>query len=256
MPLKRIIQPALAVNPSSVILYGLSKSGKTTSLVQLDDHVILDLRNETDFVECNRVKIKSLDDLKDFVVEINTIKAEENDSYKYIIVDNATEMEDFMAQYALEEFKDKGTSIKEEEKAGLNSIFDLARGAGELWYRDAWKRWLKILEDYCDTLILICHVKDSEVAKVEVKDEVVDVMDIQLRGKLATILPSLVSATGFVFRDITDTMCITFKSNTTSTGSRCRHLANKTFQIMPSVPEGEPEIADWSKVFINNNNNK
>ena len=251
MSFKRKVQPPLAVNPSSVIFYGLPKTGKTYSLVQLEDHVVLDFANETDFVSCNRQKIGSLKEFRQYITE--AYKAKQNgESYRYIILDNSTEMENIFAEYALEEFKKHGTSLKEEDKANLTSIFDLAMGGGEKWYRDAWKYWLKILESLCETVIIIGHVKDKELSTVATKEEVVDERDLQLRGQLAIIMASYVSAMGFVYRDLSDNLVVTFKSNKTSTGSRCIHLANKEFVIMAA----DSSTANWSEVFVDTSSQK
>lgn len=103
----------LRKNPSSLLIYGSPKIGKTELVAQLDNFLLTDLENGSDFAEAMKVKLvgfkangkeeekdkkKRLQEGKmyfsELYLEITKYKKENGDSpYKGIIVDTITELE-------------------------------------------------------------------------------------------------------------------------------------------------------------------
>ena len=81
---------ATRINPKFIILYGKPKSGKTTALSMLDDCLIIDLEEGTNFLNALTIQI---DDIKTLFELARSIR-EAGNPYKYIAIDTATKLED------------------------------------------------------------------------------------------------------------------------------------------------------------------
>ncbi len=92
---------ASLTDPGKLIIYSKPKTGKTSLLAELDNNLILDLENGTDYYDALRVKITSVQELMD------TIKAiiAAGRPYKYITLDTLTKLEDLALPYALTLYK-------------------------------------------------------------------------------------------------------------------------------------------------------
>ena len=68
LPTKPI--PAETQDPKNLIIFGLPKVGKTTVLSTLENNLILDFENGSDYVDALKIKIASLKDLKETIKAI------------------------------------------------------------------------------------------------------------------------------------------------------------------------------------------
>ena len=114
MVLKKIKRKAVSTNPSSLLLYGAPKVGKTTMLSQLDDCLIIDTEKGARMVEGYIQEVNSRDELIETLIDIKDSK---DVSYKYIAIDTI----DKVAEWA-------ERRVCEEES--VRSIADLAFGKG------------------------------------------------------------------------------------------------------------------------------
>ena len=241
---------ATRVNPKTLLAYGLPKIGKTTAFSKLEDSVIVDLNDETAMLDNVVVypiegnsNLQKLASLQNFIKEAIEHKQTTNEYVKkYIIIDNTTVLSILLEDAALATFK-RNAPDKQEIKDELSSIFDLAHGRGEKFYREEWYRYMSLLESCCETVIFIGHVKDKMLS--ESLGESVTVTDIDLRGKLSSIIPSKCDATAYMYRDITNRLIFSFKANKNSVGSRCKHLRNTEIVISDSE-----DSFNFDKLFI------
>ena len=88
-------------NPKLLILFGKPKSGKTTAIAGLDDNLIIDLEDGSNYVECMSIKAKNIDELRQVAMAIK----EAGMPYKYITIDTITALEDMILPVALADYR-------------------------------------------------------------------------------------------------------------------------------------------------------
>ena len=218
-------------SPKNLVMYGPPKIGKTTAIAKLDNCLIIDLEDGSDMVEALKIKANNLS-------ELSTIgKAIINDGrpYKYIAVDTVTQLEVWCETEAKELYKQTpmGKNFDPDNK-GL-SVLSLPQGAGYLFLRIAYKKWLERLNKLADHVILIGHLKDKITEK---KGKEVTSKDLDLTGKIRSITCANADAIGYVFRDNGKTMISFDSGNDINAGSRCEHLKGQVMEL------------DWDNIFI------
>jgi hypothetical protein len=218
-------------SPKNFVLYGQPKIGKTTSLAQLDNCLIIDLEDGTDMIEALKIKAKNLSELGKIGKEI--INA--GKPYKYIAIDTVTQLEVWCESEAKKLYKNTPMGKNFDSKNEGLSVLSLPNGAGYLYLRQAYKLWIDRLNTLADHIILVGHLKE---AKIDKKGKEVAVKDLDLTGKIKNITCANADAIGYVFRE-DDTTMISFDSmGDIQAGSRCEHLKGQTFPL------------EWDKIFI------
>ena len=222
---------ALRKSPKNFVLYGQPKVGKTTSLSQLDNCLIIDLEDGTDMIEALKIKVNNLRELAEVGKEIINAKK----PYKYIAIDTVTQLEVWCEAEAKKLYQNTPMGKNfDSDKKGV-SVLSLPQGAGYLYLRMAYKKWIDRLNSLADHIILVGHLKE---AKIDKKGKEVAVKDLDLTGKIKNITCANADAIGYVYRDEDKTM-ISFDSHgDIQAGSRCDHLKGQTFEL------------DWTKIFI------
>ena len=154
LPTQKVV--SVRTNPKRIVIYSKPKAGKTTALSLLNNCLILDFENGSDYVDALKLKVDSLSTLKDIGKEI--IKA--NKPYKYIAVDTVTSLGEMCLSYAKQLYQNTPMG----KNFDGDSVLKLPNGAGYLYLREA---FFKIL-DYIETLvpddgsiILLGHLKDK-----------------------------------------------------------------------------------------------
>ena len=243
---------ASRVNPKSIILFSNPKSGKTTAVSALDNNLILDLENGTEFLDSMKINVLQLSKehnkspltiLKEVIGKIaESNKAKGNYTYKYITIDTVTALEDISLELANKLYKNT--------PMGRNWIGDdvtkLPNGAGYQYLREAMDIILNEIQQLCDTLIILGHLKGKFIEK---EGKEMEARGLALTGKIASILCSQVDAIGYVYRDENKTLVNFAPSESLVVGSRPEHLKNKTITLIESDDNGKLKI-DWSKIFI------
>lgn len=229
LPTKKV--SASRKSPKNFVLYGQPKIGKTTALAQLENCLIIDLEDGTDMVDALKIKANNLKELSEIGREI--IKA--NKPYKYIAVDTVTQLEVWCEQDAKRLYQNTpmGKNFDSDNK-GL-SVLSLPNGAGYLYLRMAYKKWIDRLNTLADHIILVGHLKE---AKIDKKGKEVAVKDLDLTGKIKNITCANADAIGYVFREDDNTMISFDSMGDIQAGSRCEHLKGQTFPL------------EWDKIFI------
>ena len=226
-------------NPKRMVIYSKPKAGKTSALALLDNCLILDFENGSDYVEALKLKVDSLATLKTVGQEI--VKA--GKPYKYIAVDTVTALEEMCLSYA--------KTLYMETPMGKNfngdSVLKLPNGAGYLYLREA---FFKIL-DYIETLvpedgslILLGHLKDK---MLETNGKEVSAVDLDLSGKIKSIVCAKADAIGLLSRK-GDKVTLNFKTSEEVTcGARPDHLKNQEITLTEIV-DGQL-VGHWDKVY-------
>ena len=250
LPTKKI--KSTRKNPKTIVIFSQPKSGKTESIAGLENCLLIDLEKGSDFVDALKYDVireaEKQDKLPIIVLKqlINTIKEENKKQNKYIYpiiaLDTATALEEIVKPYAVK--------LYQNTPMGRNYVGDdvttLPNGAGYKYLRDAVINIISELEEICDTLIILGHVKAKSV---EVRGEEMDERSLDLTGKLASIVCSQVDAIGYMYRKDNETI-INFKpSESLICGARSEHLKEKQITVITSDENNKLTI-DWSKVFI------
>lgn len=226
------------VNPRRLVLYSKPKAGKTTALSMLDNNLIIDLENGTEYVDALKVNVKSLDELK----EVGSAIKEANYPYKYVSIDTTTVLEDLVSGLALSLYKQTPMG---KNYAGDN-VLKLPQGAGYMYLRQAFFSVLSYIDTFAPHIILVGHLKDKIL---DDDGTLVQAANIDLTGKIKTMICAQADAIGYLFRKDNQTI-ISFKSNDEVTcGARPDHLKNQDIVIMES---GENGILTsyWDRIYV------
>lgn len=153
LPTKKV--EASRVNPKRLVIYSKPKTGKTTAFAGLEDNLIIDLENGSDFVNALKIKANNLAELR----EIGSKIKEAGYPYKFITIDTVTVLEDMVKPLALRNYKNTaiGKNFKEDD------VLKLANGAGYFYLREAFFQVLGYIDTLAPHIILSGHIKDEQL---------------------------------------------------------------------------------------------
>lgn len=250
-------------NPRLLVLFGFPKSGKSSSVASLDDNLIIDLEDGYRALEVMAVDARSVQDIFNVKAALAKKMAETGKKpYTYITIDNATRLEEMCVLYANALYrntemgknwgylrdKDKNL-IKKDGKPVIDPKADvrlMPNGSGYLYLRRALKEVIHMFQPFCETLILVCHVKDKQIQMngAESNELVVD-----LAGKLGDIICGEADAVGFIYREGNKTI-VSFEGGAGHIReARPLHLRGKAFVIGESDENNNLKM-DMSKIFM------
>ena len=229
LPKKKV--KASRKSPKNMIIYGAPKIGKTTVLAQLDDCLIIDLEQGSDMLDALKVQVNSLKELGEVGKEIY----QEGKPYKYVAIDTISKLEEWCEEEGKQIYLKTPMGKNFEQKNPGMSILSLPNGAGYLYLRMAYKKWIDRLNTLADHVILVGHLKDKMLEK---KGKEVAVKDLDLTGKIKQITCANADAVGYIYREDDVTMVSFDSLGDVVAGSRCDHLKGKTMPM------------EWSKIFI------
>ena len=231
--------PKVTQDPKNLIIYGMPKIGKTTTLSTLQDNLIIDFEDGSDYVEALKVTVHNLTEFGELCKALQ----ESPHKYKFITIDTVTALEEFVKPLALNMYK--------KTPAGANyngDILNAPMGIGYSYIRQAIEFIIEKLSANTTNIILVGHVKDKTITSNEGK-EVGSVKDFDLTGKAARILAAKSDAIGFVFRDENSNLCINFETNgIASAGARPAHLANKKIIVAERQEDGT-FVSHWDRIY-------
>jgi len=231
MELPKTKVKATRKSPKNMIIYGAPKIGKTTVLSKLDDCLILDLEEGSDMVDALKVKVTSLKELGEAGKAIHEAKK----PYKYVAIDTISKLEEWCEADAKVLYMQTPMGKNFDTKNPGASVLSLPNGAGYLYLRIAYKKWMDRLNTLADHIILVGHLKDKMLEK---KGKEVAVKDLDLTGKIKQITCANADAVGYLYREDEKTMVSFDSMDDITAGSRCDHLKGKTMPL------------EWSKIFI------
>jgi hypothetical protein len=235
LPTKKV--SATRVNPKRLIIYSKPKTGKTTAFAGLEDNLIIDLENGTDYVDALKVKANNLKEL----LAIGKQVIEAGKPYKFITIDTVTALEEMVMPLAVKKYK--ATSMGKNFDG--DNVITLPNGAGYLYVREAFFDVLNYVDTLADHIILSGHIKDKQV---DDKGEMVMSANIDLTGKIKSLICANADAIGYMFRK-GNQVFLSFKTNEETTcGARPEHLRNAEIVISEANDKGEI-VTHWDEIY-------
>lgn len=119
LPVEKV--PAKVQDPKRLIIFSKPKRGKTTALAALNNCLIVDTENGSNYVDAYKVQIQNIQDINELC---KALKAA-NYPYKFIAIDTITMLEDVCKPLALK--------LYQATAAGTNytgDIINAPNGAG------------------------------------------------------------------------------------------------------------------------------
>jgi hypothetical protein len=236
LPTKKV--KAEKVNPKRLLIYSKPKTGKTTAFSGLDNNLIIDLENGSDYVDALKIKVNSLKEL----IEAGNSIIEAGKPYKYITIDTVTALESMIMPLAVKLYK--------KTQMGKNfdgdNVASLPNGAGYLYIREAFFSILDFIDTLAPHIILSGHVKDKVV---DDKGDTVMSANIDLTGKIKSLVCANADAIGYMYRKGNKTI-LSFKTNEEVTcGARPEHLRNEEIVVTEINEKGEMQY-HWDKIYV------
>lgn len=234
--------PATSTNPHFLIIYGRPKSGKTSSLAQLEGNLIIDLEGGSTFIDALAVQARDVNTLGEIAQAIRAKNSEVGHSfYKRITIDNATRLEEICLPYAATLYRQ--TPVAKNWKG--TDVRTLPKGSGYFYIRQAVRKVIDMFRDLCDEFILVGHVKDVQVDQ---NGEELSEMALDLVGKLSSIICGEADAVGYLYRKGNETH-ISFKGgDETIKEARAPHLRGKDIVIAKGNDDGTI-TTDWKQIY-------
>jgi hypothetical protein len=228
---------ATLTDPGKLIIYSKPKTGKTSLLAELDNNLIIDLENGTQYYDALKVSINSVQELMDLIKAIIAAGR----PYKYITLDTLTKLEDLALPYALTLYRQtpmgKGFT-------GQN-VLDLPNGAGYKYLRDAMTNLLNAIYKCADRVILLGHLKTTNIEK---NGKEVSARELDLTGKIKSMVSADVDAIGLLYRGEDNKNILSFKTtDDVICGARPTHLKDQEIVISELI-DGK-FITHWDKVY-------
>jgi hypothetical protein len=184
------------------------------------------------------VKINNLQELLDAG---KAIKAAGN-PYKIVTIDTVTALEDMIQPLAVKLYR--GTSMGKNYDG--DNVTTLPNGAGYLYIRQAFFQVLDFIDTLAPHIILSGHIKDKVV---DDKGEMVMSANIDLTGKIKSLICANADAIGYMYRKGNKTI-LSFKTNEEVTcGARPEHLRNEEIVVTEMNEKGELEF-HWDKIYV------
>lgn len=257
-------------NPRLMVLFGKPKCGKSTLMASLDNNLIIDLEDGYRALDVMCVQARSAADIFNIKTAVEEKNKENGNKpfYRFITIDNATRLEEMSVEYANHLYRQTsmgaGWGYKKDNIGNIllvngKKVIDpkadvrqLPKGAGWGYMRKAIKEMVDMFKPLCDTLILVCHVKDKQIDK---KDEETTEMVVDLAGKAGDIICGEADAIGYISRQDNKTI-LSFKGGENNIkGSRPLHLREKVFVVAESDEDFNLKV-DMSEIFPDLKENK
>lgn len=231
-------------SPKNLIIFSKPKVGKTTLVAQLEENLVLDLEDGTDYVDAMKLKANS-------IAEINAIgKAikEAGMPYKYTTIDTGTALEEMCIPYAEQLYSQSpmGKNWFTEGKPKYGNILNMANGAGYPWLREAYTNALGYISTWAPRTIQLCHVKDTMLEKNGAE---FSSLDLDLTGKLKRIASSKSDAIGYLYRKGNKNILSFKTTDEVSCGARPEHLRNQEIVLSEILEDGTIKT-HWDRIFI------
>jgi uncharacterized protein YheU (UPF0270 family) len=235
LPTKKV--SATRVNPKRLIVYSKPKTGKTTAFAGLDNNLIIDLENGTDYVDALKIKANNLKELLDIGKQV--IAA--GKPYKFITIDTVTALEEMVAPLAVKKYRNTPMG----KNFDGDNVITLPNGAGYLYIREAFFDILNYVDTLAEHVILSGHIKDKQV---DDKGEMVMSANIDLTGKIKSLICANADAIGYMFRK-GNNVILSFKTNEETTcGARPDHLRNAEI-VLSEINEKGEVVTHWDEVY-------
>lgn len=143
-----------------------------------------------------------------------------------------------------------GTNIKGYIKplGKWESVLTLPKGAGYMWLRESFVKWLGYIQPLFKTLILLGHVKINMTTSKKNGAEVEN-KDLDLSGQLKNITTGQIAdANGYLYRQGRKNYLSFQPSDELYCGSRIAHLEGKEILLSEKLDDGTIKVY-WHNIF-------
>ena len=129
--------------------------------------------------------------------------------------------------------------------SSVTDILKLPNGAGYLYLREAFFKVLDYVDTLAENIILSGHLRDKAVNDT---GEMVMAANIDLTGKIKSLLCANADAIGYMFRK-GNKVILNFKTNEETTcGARPDHLRNAEI-VLSEINEKGEVVTHWDEVY-------
>lgn len=266
MELVKEVREPKAVNPNITLIYSSPKAGKTTIASLLPNSLILELEpNGADFISG---RIQEIERPSQFEEVINLIRNSAEKVCDFLIVDTLTKLDEWSEIVGTYTYMDKlqgkkfnregeipnGKKILHTDRR-FETVHELPNGNGYQHSRSTMTNWYDSLSTLIQLgkvkhIILLAHIKDKLIESK--RGDVVEAIDINLTGKVKSIIASRVDAIGHFYRDGNKGILTFDNEYKVVCGGRCKHL-NGEFVISEKLPDGTIK-SYWNRIFIDKYN--
>lgn len=248
-------KPPKSINPRTMIIYAAPKVGKTTICAGLLNSLILELEpGGGDFVEGTILEIEKPKDLTEAIKKIKE-KNSKGELYKYIIIDTLTKLDEWSEIIGTYNYmnKSQGKKWNRDESGNIiyhtdsrfETVHELGQGFGYQHSREQMIKWFEELITLAPHTIFLTHIKDKSI---ETKaGNVVDVIDLNLTGKVKSILTSRVDAVALLTKKQNKCYLNFDNEHKSISGGRCKHL-NGEILISEKMEDGEIKTF-WENIY-------
>jgi energy-coupling factor transporter ATP-binding protein EcfA2 len=230
-------------NPKNLVLFSKPKVGKTTLFSALDNCLVLDLEEGSDYVEAMKIKASSVAD----IANIGRAILAAGKPYKYIAVDTITALQEICIPRAEELYSKtlQGKNWYSEGKPKYRTIINLPNGAGYAWLRAAFEEIVNYIKTWAPHVILVGHIKDTLIQRQGAE---FNSSDLNLTGQLKSITTSKSDAIGYMYRKGNQNI-VTFRtSDEVACGARPEHLKNQEI-VISEIDEKGNMVFHWDKIY-------
>ena len=252
-------------NPKLLVIFGKPKSGKSSFVAAIDDNLIIDLEDGYRALSVMKVQARTAKGMQDIKTAILAKGKElKKAPYRFITIDNATRLEEMSVPLAAELYRNtpmgagwglmkdaRGMAVKDPKTGKFVAdpkadVRMLPNGSGYLYLRKAIRQLIDMFKPLCESLILVCHVKDKQVNK---NGQEMSEMAVDLAGKSADIVCGEADAVGYLYREGNKTYLSFEGGDSTIREARSPHLRGKKLLVAESNEDNEVTF-DVSKVFV------
>lgn len=239
-------------NPKNLILFSKPKVGKSVLAAGLDNALLLDLENGSDYISAMKLKAGTIQEIRAIGEKIR----EAGYPYKYVVVDTITALEDICIDYAehLYAKSPQGANwftAADKGKAKYGNILNMPEGAGYKWHRDAYNKAIEYIQSWAPNIIQLGHVKDIKLDKIGTE---FSAMDLDLTGKLKRIACSKSDSIGYLYRKGNKNIVSFITTDEILCGARPEHLSNKEIVLSEKGDDGT-FVFHWDEIYINEETN-
>ena len=230
-------------DPKNLIIFGLPKCGKSSALAQLDNCLIIDLEDGSNYISGYIVKANTWQDLREIAKELATTEHK----FKFIAIDTITALEEISLDLACRLYQ-QTPMAKTWEYKNPTDILKLSNGGGYLYLREAMQTIIGWFEKTGLNLILVGHVKDKLIT--DSASEEMSVKALDLSGKIGNILSAKSDGIGYAFRNTEENkVYLNFGANTSIICSaRPAHLNGKKI-LLSEMDEAGNLVTHWDAIY-------
>jgi hypothetical protein len=238
---------ALYKSPRKLLIYSPPKCGKTTLASMLEDSLIVDLEEGSDFLDAMKVKVGNISEISEL---IKALKSPGAPKYRYGIIDTTTKLEEMVLPFAAKMYRESpmgknwGKLPNGQDDPSAN-VLTLPNGAGYLYLREAYTKVSASLDSCFERIIYMGHLKDKMLEK---NGKEVSAKDIDLTGKIRNIACANADAIGYLYREENKTILSFKTAQDVICGARPEHLRDKEITML-EYNEGK-FTHFWNEVFI------